>query len=139
MSDTITYTGGCLCGALRYEAHGEPLSQGYCCCKDCRQASGSGFIAFLQFPAGAVRFAGKTTQSIAKSARGKDAVRNRCAICGSLVFGGPVGEHTEHTIYGGSLDQPSRFRPTIAIFTGDKPDWVLIPPGVKSFETLPGM
>jgi hypothetical protein len=139
MSNTSTYTGGCLCGALRYEARGEPRSQGYCFCRDCRQASGSGFIPFLSFPASSVRFAGETKRSIAKSMRGADAVRNRCAACGSLVFGGIVGRASEHTIYGGSLDEPSLFRPTIAIFTRDKPDWVLMPPGLDAFETLPGM
>ncbi|HVO26987.1 MAG TPA: hypothetical protein VMW56_25535, partial [Candidatus Margulisiibacteriota bacterium] len=30
-------TGGCLCGALRYEAEGEPLIAGYCYCVDCRR------------------------------------------------------------------------------------------------------
>jgi hypothetical protein len=66
-------------------------------------------------------------------------VRNRCAVCGSLVFGGPVGTAEFHTIYAGSLDDPSLFRPAIAIFTRDKPDWALVPPGVEAFETLPGM
>ncbi len=44
MSETKRITGGCLCGALRYEAEGEPHFAGYCCCADCRKASGSGFI-----------------------------------------------------------------------------------------------
>ena len=138
MSNTSRYMGGCLCGAVRYAALGEPRSQGYCFCGDCRKASGSGFIAFLLFPADAVRFTGETKRSIVKSARGGDAVRNHCAICGSLVFGGVVGKDSAHTIYGGSLDEPALFQPKIAIFTRDKPDWVLLPPGLKTFETLPG-
>src|ERR1700759_4806702 len=48
--------GGCLCGAVRYQADGDPLSAGYCYCADCRKASGSGFIPFMGFPAHAVRF-----------------------------------------------------------------------------------
>ena len=134
----IRYTGGCLCGTLRYEAHGAPLAQGCCFCVDCRKASGSGFIPFLLFPASAVRFAGATRRSIARAIGGGDAVRNHCAACGSLVFGGIVGEDSEHTVYGGSLDEPALFRPTLAIFMRDKPDWVIVPRGLQVFETLPG-
>ena len=139
MVNTNSYTGGCLCGAVRYEADGEPTSQGYCFCRDCRKASGSGFIPFLSFPASSVRFAGETKHSIVKSARGRDAVRNHCASCGSLVFGGIVGKDSSHTLYAGSLDEPSLFQPTIAIFTRDKPDWVLMPSNLQAFDTLPGM
>lgn len=139
MSTANTYTGGCLCGAVRYEARGEPHAQGYCFCKDCRKASGSGFIPFLSFPATSVRFTGETIRSVAEAARGGVAVRNHCATCGGLVFGGIVGEDTEHTIYAGSLDDASLFRPTLAVFTRDKPQWVLMPPGLRTFERLPGM
>lgn len=139
MSNTNTYTGGCLCGAVRYEARGEPLSQGYCFCRDCRKASGSGFIPFLNFRADSVRITGRTIHSLAESAAGGVAVRNHCANCGGLVFGGIVGQDTEHTIYAGSLDEAALFRPTLAIFTRDKPDWVLMPPGLKTFDRLPGM
>jgi hypothetical protein len=55
-----------------------------------------------------------------------------------LVFGGIVGKDTDHTVYAGSLDDPTLFHPTIAIFLRDKPDWVLIPEGLVGFETLPG-
>lgn len=139
LEDTSEYTGGCLCGALRYRARGAPRSQGYCFCGDCRKASGSGFIPFLLFDASAVRFAGETKRSLARSVRGGDAVRNHCAVCGSLVFGGIVGEDSTHTLYAGSLDEPSLFRPSIAIFTRDKPIWVPMPPGLQAFETLPGI
>jgi hypothetical protein len=49
MSDSKKcYTGGCLCGSLRYEAEGEPLFTGHCYCADCRKASGSGFIPYTR-------------------------------------------------------------------------------------------
>lgn len=126
------YTGGCLCGALRYEADGEPLIAGHCYCADCRKASGSGFIPFMGFPSSAVQIRGPTRQFSSKAANGNDAVRNFCAVCGSLVFGGTVGKDERFTIYAGSLDDPSWFHPTVAIFAGNRPAWALMPPNLKA-------
>ena len=131
-------TGGCLCGALRYEIRGEPNASGYCFCADCRKVSGSGFIPFMNVAAGQVTFTGASVQHRAKAARGGEAVRNFCPTCGALVFGGRVGEDTSHTIYAGSLDDPSRFKPTLAIFNRDRPAWVPLPEGLAVFETMPG-
>jgi len=134
---TKRITGGCLCGALRYEAQGEPHGAGYCCCPDCRRASGSGFIGFMNFRSAALRFSGAARQFRSPAFRGGEAVRNFCPSCGSLVFGGEVGRSLEHTIYAGTLDDPSFFRPGIAIFGRDRPAWVLLPEGIEVFETLP--
>lgn len=49
--------GGCLCGALRYEANAAPGFMGYCCCDDCQKASGSGFIPFVGFAGGVLKSA----------------------------------------------------------------------------------
>ena len=133
------YTGGCLCGALRYEAEGEPLFAGHCYCADCQKASGSGFIPFMGFASSALRITGPSRPFASRAANGGDAVRNSCPTCGGLVFGGIVGQDTAHTIYAGSLDDASAFRPSIAIFTRDRPDWVPLPEGIKAFETMPGM
>jgi hypothetical protein len=131
------HTGGCLCGAVRYEAEGEPLFTGHCYCADCRKASGSGFVPFMAFASSALRFSGRTLQFRSTSWRGSEALRNSCPTCGSLVFGGEVGKDVSHTIYAGSLDDPSLFHPKIAIFTRDRPDWAIIPPGLKAFDTMP--
>jgi len=130
-------TGGCLCGALRYEADGAPSGAGYCCCADCRRASGSGFIPFMNFPGSAVRFTGQTRPFRSRSFRDTTSVRNSCPVCSSLVFGGEVGESDSFTIYAGSLDDPTLFQPRIAIFVRDRPAWVELPPGLTVFETLP--
>ena len=131
------YVGGCLCGALRYEAVGEPIGQGHCYCADCRKASGSGFIPFMGFKAEAVRFTGEARQFRSKAWNGGEAVRNRCAACMSLVFGGEIGKSGSYTIYAGSLDDPSLFRPTLAIFAAGRPDWAIIPSGFEVFDRLP--
>jgi hypothetical protein len=75
---------------------------------------------------------------VSKSWRGSAAVRNFCPACGSLVFGGENGKDDSFTIYAGSLDDPSSFRPTIAIFARDCPAWVLIPPDIAIYPTMPG-
>jgi len=133
----MRYTGGCLCGALTYEAEGEPLYAGHCYCADCRRASGSGFIPFLAFARGTVRFSGQTWQFRSPAANGNEAVRNSCPVCASLVFGGEMDRSESFTIYAGSLDDPSMFHPTIAIFTAGRPQWAAIPPGLTVFERAP--
>lgn len=133
----MTITGGCLCGQLRYEAQGEPDAMGFCYCADCRKASGSGFIPFMGFPASALAITGRMNPFHSPAMSGGGATRNSCPDCGGLVFGGIAGVHDSHTIYAGSLDDPSHFRPTMAIFLRDKPDWMAMPEGLTVFETMP--
>ena len=137
MAHGADYTGGCLCGALRYQAQGEPLYAGLCYCTDCQKASGSGFIPFMGFASSAVRFSGETLKFTSKSAKGQDAVRNTCLVCGSLVFGGGAGKDDSFTLYAGTLDDPAAFQPRIAIFARSRPAWAVIPPGLTIFEAMP--
>ena len=133
-----SFAGGCLCGALRYQADEPPTLMGHCYCADCRKASGSGFIPFAGFRAAALRIAGEVLVHRMTHADGREAVRNSCSACGGLVFGGPLGATESHTIYAGSLDDPSLFNPTMAIFARDRAPWAIIPPGLKVFDRMPG-
>ena len=135
---TTSITGGCLCGALRYEATAEPVYAGLCYCQDCRRASGSGFIPFMGFRAEHLTISGAARQSHANAFNGGVATRNYCAACGSLVFGGVHGESDEHTIYAGSLDDPSRFVPAMALFVRERPAWAEVRAGLVEYETMPG-
>jgi hypothetical protein len=133
----VRQAGGCLCGALRYEVEGEPLFAGYCCCADCRKASGSGFVPFMGFPAQALRISGPSRAFRSTAAPGRVATRNSCPECASLVFGGERDASTSFTIYAGSLDDPAGFRPKVAIFTRNRPDWVALPTGLACFAASP--
>jgi hypothetical protein len=130
-------SGGCLCGALRYEARGEALYAGHCYCADCRKASGSGFVPYMGFAREAIRFTGASRAFAVRAANGNEAVRNFCPVCGSLVFGGPRDSAATFTLYAGSLDDPSQFAPTAAIFTSGRPDWAVLPAHLKAYAALP--
>jgi hypothetical protein len=137
MSSVRRYTGGCLCGALRYEADAEPLYAGLCYCTDCRKASGSGFIPFMGFAGATLHITGPSRSFVSKAANGRDATRNFCAECSSLVFGGERGKSESFTIYAGSLDEPTLFQPKVAIFARSRACWAVVPPGLTVFDELP--
>ncbi|HEY2071376.1 MAG TPA: GFA family protein [Rhizomicrobium sp.] len=130
-------TGGCLCGALRYEVSGAPGAMGHCYCEDCRKASGSGFIPFMMVPAPQLRITGAVLTHSKLLQNGRHADRNSCAVCGGLVFGGILGKTEQHTIYAGSLDDPTLFKPAIAINVQGRPDWALVPEGLTQFLRMP--
>lgn len=128
--------GGCLCGALRYEAFGAPKYAGYCYCGDCRKASGSAFIGFMGFSPDCITVTGETRRHHSPAANGNIATRNFCTVCGSMVFGGGH-DLGGVNVYAGSLDDPSQFKPTMALFTRDRPHWAAAPEGLKLFDTMP--
>lgn len=105
-------TGGCLCGAIRLTATGQPYRVGVCHCLDCRKHHGAAFHASAIFPDTAVTITGT-----AQSFRG----RHFCPTCGSSVFA-RSGDEVE--VYLGSLDEPSRFRPTYELWTIRREDWL---------------
>ena len=137
MADFAPITGGCLCGALRYEAAAEPIYAGLCYCADCRKASGSAFIPFIGFRAADLVITGEALRSHVPSFSGGTATRNHCAHCGGLVFGGIHGETDEHTVYAGSLDDPSRFEPKVALFVRDRPAWAEVKANLTEYWTMP--
>jgi hypothetical protein len=44
------YTGGCACGAIRYQISAEPMVSNHCQSRDCQRKSGTGHGSYLTFP-----------------------------------------------------------------------------------------
>ena len=97
----------------------------------------AGTSALWDYDASAVSITGAVQTHSHKLSDGRVADRNHCAACGSLVYGGIVGKVDSHTIYAGSLDDPSWFKPTIGIFGSEKASWVAVPEGVTVFDRFP--
>ena len=114
-------TGGCLCGAVRLVASGEPYRVGLCHCLDCRKHHGAPFFAAAIFPADAVTVQGET-----RDWRG----RHFCPRCGSSVFARHGDEIEVHL---GALDEPNRFTPTYECWSVRREDWLPELPLARSY------
>jgi hypothetical protein len=52
----IPFSGGCSCGAIRYECSAEPIMTFKCHCRDCQRVTGGGFVAGFLVPTSAFRW-----------------------------------------------------------------------------------
>src|SRR5512139_4110451 len=116
-------TGGCVCGALRYRAEGEPLVQGLCHCRNCQRVSGGGHVGFVCFAEDAVTVEGATRSHSLTGGSGRPATRYACRSCQGAVFGRAEIMPGQINLYAGSLDDTSQFKPQIAIFVRSRPAW----------------
>jgi len=134
---TITLTGGCVCGAVRYRATGTPEMQGLCHCRNCQRLGGGGHVGFLCFPLEAVIVEGETRETRGPGGSGQPAERHFCPTCCSALFGLSEMMPGKINIYAGSLDDPGQFKPAFAIFTRSRRPWDLLPADIAAYETLP--
>ena len=79
---TIPVTGGCLCGAIRYESTEPPIRVSCCHCRMCQQAYGALYGLFAVFPAETFRYTQGEPTYYQSSPLAK---RGFCANCGSPV------------------------------------------------------
>ncbi len=58
---TRSFTGGCACGAIRYDVSGEPVAMVDCQCRQCQRESGTGHASHLVFEGAVVGLGGEPT------------------------------------------------------------------------------
>lgn len=116
------FTGGCLCGAVRFVAVGLPYRVGICHCLDCRRNTGALFAALAMFPAAAVTVEGEASEHEG---------RFFCPKCGSSVYA-RSGDETEVDL--GTLDEPGRLVPTYECWTVRREAWLPEFEGLKRYE-----
>ena len=84
------YTGGCACGAIRYEISGEPIFMNDCQCRDCQRTSGTGHGSYLHWIG--VALGGESAarlQEESSSCRSSHSVRHhgqKRLACGNQLF-----------------------------------------------------
>jgi hypothetical protein len=106
MSDTTIREGGCGCGAVRFEATGDPIRVGLCHCMDCRKGHASPFMAFTVYKRGEVDLRGETGIWLSKPWY----ERHFCRQCGSRVAGRDTNSD-EIELPVGTFDQAGLFAP----------------------------
>ncbi|MDA7949397.1 MAG: GFA family protein [Hyphomicrobiaceae bacterium] len=137
MSGTLTeqtMTGGCQCGAVRYEASGPPLEIYVCHCTECRKQSASAFGISVIVHSTGVRLVHGTPvrwSRLADSGRTVDCFF--CPECGSRLWHGDKERAETISIKGGSLDEPPEITSAVHIWTNSKLAGVTIPDQATRF------
>jgi len=133
---TTTLTGSCLCGALRFEASGEPLFQGFCQCLDCRKVTAGRYPAIGVLESG-FKSIGESRGYSKKADSGQTITRNFCPTCGSMVFDLGAGMPGVVVINAALLDEPELFKPQSVIFNRSGLSWDHIDPALPRFPAMP--
>ncbi|MXO97387.1 GFA family protein [Altererythrobacter xixiisoli] len=129
-------TGGCHCGAIRYQAEGEPLHHAVCHCSDCRASSGAPMLAWyaikqdqLQLISGEpVTFEGTP-----------GAQRQFCGTCGTGLF----YRNAEMLpgivdIQSATFDDAASVPPGAQIQCAERLEWVSGLENLPAFDRYPG-
>jgi hypothetical protein len=117
-----TYTGGCLCGSIRFEATGPAEKPHTCSCKMCQRHSGSLTAAWVEFPVDRVQWTGPGGEP----ARWKSSdVTGRafCPTCGSSL--GAIDVAPVIALLLGSFDtaKAPELAPVYHSYRGGRPKW----------------
>ena len=126
----MAWTGGCLCGEVRYRAEADPFRVVHCHCATCRRLSGAAFLTFAAFRADAFTWtAGEPARYLSSPA----VERGFCPRCSSTLatFEEALPDWMQVTL--GSLDRPQDLRPVDHIWTDSQLPWLRIEDGLARY------
>jgi hypothetical protein len=133
----MSLKGGCLCGAVRYEASAEPVFNGHCYCFDCQKETGCGHSTVAAVPEGAFKIKGATTTFSKTGASGQSIDRIFCPTCGTTVFSRPQAMAGMLMVRAGTLDDPSQIVPGMSIYASRAQPWDQPAAAIPSFPEMP--
>ena len=136
MSDTHL-TGGCYCGAIRYEITERPVFKAQCHCRACQHFSGGGPNYFMLIPPEGFTYTQGTPARFAHPDLPSPRTSEFCPTCGThLTTIRPNAP--EIVVKIGTLDDPAAYRgPKAAIHCAEMQPFHVIPDGLPAFEKLP--
>jgi hypothetical protein len=133
-ANTMTITGGCLCGEIRFESTSDPIVTRICWCRACQYlGAGSGTVNVC-FPTASFTIRGATRDYRSVADSGNVMHRRFCATCGTPLFS--EAEARPHLIFvrAGTLDDPEIAKPAVTIWTSQAPSWACINDTIAKLE-----
>jgi hypothetical protein len=114
--------GGCLCGHIRFEAHGPPGKPHTCSCRMCQRHSGALTLSWVEFPRDAVTWTGRG--GVPSTYRSSDySSRAFCSKCGSTL--GAIDDNPVVALVTGVFDKPylKPLKPSAHSYRSGRPVW----------------
>jgi hypothetical protein len=129
------HTGGCHCGAIRYEVDGEPMHHALCHCSDCRKHAGAPMVGWAMCKTEQVRVTKGTPITYASSEHGR---RQFCGSCGTGLFyinNDNLPGITD--VQSGTLDHPEFIPAQVHIQTAERLPWMAGAHNLPEFDRFP--
>ena len=129
-------SGGCMCGAVRYEVEGDPVYHALCHCDDCRASSGAPMVAWYAVKADQLDV---KSGALSQYEGNPSSQRQFCPTCGTGLF-----FRNEATLPGlvdiqsATFDNPAAHTPQIQVQCADRVAWMAQVAEMPEFERYPG-
>lgn len=131
---TGRYTGGCLCGAVRFEAGAICRQVAHCHCSMCRKFHGAAFATIASVPRSEFRWVSGEDALKSYTAENRT-TRTFCGECGSsLMFSSPRAPEDVVEIALGTFDGGVPVEPDAHIFVGSRASWVAVKDDLPRFK-----
>ena len=128
-------TGGCLCGAVRYETTGPSFKVLNCHCTSCRKHNGAPMATLAGFKAEQVEFTGEE-RKIYTSSPGVG--RAFCGTCGTpLTWEGVDPDRgAVFELHISTFDTPEALKPILHSFDSERISWFEVADNLPRYEGL---
>lgn len=125
MTDDLsgTHSGGCLCGASRFQFTGAPKFAIQCFCRDCQHVSGGGHLPQMAVDRAALTQTGPIKTYAATAVSGNTLGFHFCADCGSPLLKTTTRAPDLVFVYPGALDDPALYEPGRDVFETSRQPW----------------
>lgn len=129
----MTLSGGCCCGAVRYETSDRVFHKTVCHCPTCRRASAAASVAWFSVAIGDYRITAGTPVRYHSSA---EVTRTFCGACGTQLTYQRNGALDEIDVTTCSLDDPEPMAPEDHTFACYRLRWETIADGKPIYPQL---
>ena len=134
----MSITGRCACGDITLVVAADtPVGTRQCWCRQCQKIAAGGPTHNAIFLSEDVQIDGALASSFWVAASGNTLTFSFCSACGTQVYAQSSARMHLKTVRLGVLDEPQRFRPEMAIWTVDAPEWAQLDPAIAHYEGQP--
>ena len=129
--------GGCYCGEIRYLSLGQPQASIQCHCRECQYITGGNPNVLMILPLDDFQFTKGISKEFKRSDLENPVTRLFCNNCGTTIGTKRPLRDKSIILKVGTFDDPSVFKPEIAIFSCDMQKFHHIDSSLKSFDKRP--
>jgi hypothetical protein len=122
---TLPLTGGCLCGAVRFEVDEPPISAGYCHCTRCQRRTGTAASAQVRIVPGSLRIL--SGEELVRAYEPEDgSPKEFCSACGSALWSRNPDNPEALGVRMGAFDEDPGVKPSYRQYVAYAAEWEAI-------------